>query len=62
MILFWLWDEAWSAIKPHLPKNQSGARRVGDLRVIFGYPARAESGLLPVRPPMALPRLSTILS
>jgi transposase len=26
--LFWLSDEAWSAIAPHLPKNQPGARLV----------------------------------
>ncbi len=23
---FWLDDEAWAAIEPHLPKNQPGAR------------------------------------
>lgn len=26
MALFWLSDEAWAAIEPHLPKNQPGAR------------------------------------
>ncbi len=36
MALFWLSDEAWAAIEPHLPKNQSGARRVDDRRVISG--------------------------
>jgi len=36
MALFWLWDEAWAAIEPHLPKNQPGARRVDDRRVISG--------------------------
>lgn len=36
MALFWFSDEAWSAIEPHLPKNQPGARRVGDRRVISG--------------------------
>jgi transposase len=35
-LLFWLSDEAWSAIEPHLPKNQPGARRVDDRRVISG--------------------------
>jgi hypothetical protein len=25
-LLFWLWDEAWAAIEPHLPKNLPGAR------------------------------------
>ena len=34
--LFWLTDEAWAAIEPHLPKNQPGARRVDDRRVISG--------------------------
>lgn len=34
--LFWLDDEAWAAIDPHLPKNQPGARRVDDRRVISG--------------------------
>jgi transposase len=34
--LFWLSDEAWTAIKPHLPANQVGARRVDDRRVISG--------------------------
>lgn len=34
--LFWLSDEAWSAIEPCLPKNQPGARRVDDRRVISG--------------------------
>lgn len=36
MALFWLSDEAWSWIEPHLPKNQPGARRVDDRRVISG--------------------------
>ena len=36
MALFWLSDEAWAAIEPHLPKNQPGARRVDDRRVISG--------------------------
>ena len=33
---FWLSDQAWSAIEPLLPKNQPGARRVDDRRVISG--------------------------
>jgi len=36
MGLFWLSDDAWAAIEPHLPKNQPGARRVDDRRVISG--------------------------
>jgi transposase len=34
--LFWLSDEAWAAIEADLPKNQPGARRVDDRRVISG--------------------------
>ena len=34
--LFWLSDEAWAVIEPHLPTNQPGARRVDDRRVISG--------------------------
>jgi transposase len=34
--LFWLSDEAWGAIAPFMPKNQPGARRVDDRRVISG--------------------------
>jgi transposase len=34
--LFWLSDEQWAAIEPKLPKNQPGARRVDDRRVISG--------------------------
>lgn len=33
---FWLSDEAWVALEPHLPKNQPGACRVDDRRVISG--------------------------
>ena len=36
MALFWPSDDAWAAIAPHMPKNQSGARRVDDRRVISG--------------------------
>ena len=35
-VLFWLSDAQWAAIEPHLPKNQPGARRVDDRRVISG--------------------------
>ena len=34
--LFWLSDEQWGQLEPHLPKNQPGARRVDDRRVISG--------------------------
>ena len=33
---FWLNDRQWSAIEPLLPRNQPGARRVDDRRVISG--------------------------
>jgi len=33
---FWLSVRAWEAIEPLLPKNQPGARRVDDRRVISG--------------------------
>ena len=36
MALYWLSDEAWASIEPHLPRNQPGARRVDDRRVISG--------------------------
>jgi transposase len=34
--LFWLTDEQWAAIEPHLPRNQPGPERVDDRRVISG--------------------------
>tara|TARA_R110002110_G_C13171044_1_gene692707 strand:+ start:70 stop:471 length:402 start_codon:yes stop_codon:yes gene_type:complete len=34
--LFWLDDDAWAAIEPHMPRNQPGARRVDDRRVLSG--------------------------
>jgi transposase len=34
--LFWLSDDPWAAVEPHLPNNQPGARRVDDRRVISG--------------------------
>ncbi len=34
--LFWLSDEQWVLIEPLMPKNQPGARRVDDRRVISG--------------------------
>ena len=33
---FWLNDRQWLAIEPLLPRNQPGARRVDDRRVISG--------------------------
>jgi transposase len=34
--LFWLSDEQWAVLEPFMPKNQPGARRVDDRRVISG--------------------------
>jgi transposase len=34
--LFWLNDEQWAAMEPFMPRNQPGARRVDDRRVISG--------------------------
>ena len=42
--LFWLGDDAWAAIAPHLPKTQAGARRVDDRRVISGIIHVLKSG------------------
>ena len=42
--LFWLSDEAWAVLEPLLPKNQPGARRVDDRRVISGIIHMLKSG------------------
>jgi transposase len=42
--LFWLDDDAWATIEPHLPRNQPGARRVDDRRVISGIIHVLKSG------------------
>lgn len=34
--LFWLSDEAWARIAPHLPRGKPGKPRVDDRRVISG--------------------------
>ncbi|MBB5712160.1 IS5 family transposase [Sphingomonas xinjiangensis] len=44
MTLFWLSDVTWSAIEPHLPKNQPGPRRVNGQRVISGILHVLKSG------------------
>jgi transposase len=36
MPLFWLSEEAWSAVEPHLPKNQAWSAAGGRPRVISG--------------------------
>ena len=42
--LFWLSEQAWAAIEPHLPRNQLGARRVDHRRVISGIFQVLKSG------------------
>ena len=34
--LFWLSDDAWAKIDPHLPHEKRGKPRVGDRRVLSG--------------------------
>jgi transposase len=34
--LFWMSDEAWRAMEPHLPRGKAGKPRVDDRRVISG--------------------------
>ena len=34
--LYWLSDEEWAAVRPHLPTGRRGARRVDDRREISG--------------------------
>ena len=41
---YWLDDAAWAAIEPLLPRNQPGARRVDDRRVISGIVHVLRSG------------------
>ena len=36
--LFWLSDEAWAAIEPHLPHGLPGKLGVDDRRIISGLP------------------------
>jgi len=42
--LFWLDDLQWSVLEKHLPKNQRGAHRVDDRRVISGIIHVLQSG------------------
>ena len=42
--LFWLDDLQWSVLRPHLPKNQKGARRKEDRRIISGIIHVLQSG------------------
>ena len=42
--LFWLNDEQWQRIEPHLPKKVRGKKRVDDRRVISGIVHVLKSG------------------
>ena len=42
---FWLSDEQWAAIKPHLPYYAAGKRREDDRRIISGIITRSPVGL-----------------
>lgn len=42
--LFWLSDEAWEALDPHLPHGRPGKPRVDDRRVISGILFVLETG------------------
>jgi transposase len=41
---FWFSDQQWAVIEPLLPKNQPGARRVDDRRVLSGIVHVLRSG------------------
>jgi transposase len=41
---FWFSDQQWAVIEPLLPKNQPGARRVDDRRVLSGIVQVLRSG------------------
>lgn len=42
--LFWLSEEEWARIEPHLPRGRRGARRVDDRRVISGVVHMLKTG------------------
>lgn len=42
--LYWLDEEAWARIEPHLPRGRKGAHRVDDRRVISGIVHVLKSG------------------
>ena len=58
--LFWLNDDQWAAIEPHLPKNQPGAKRVDDRRVISGIVHVLKTGCRWVDTPAAYGPPTTI--
>ena len=42
--LYWLDDEAWARIEPHLPRGRKGAHRVDDRRILSGIVHMLQSG------------------
>ena len=52
--LFWLSDEQWARIEPHLPTDVRGVERVDDRRVISGIVHVLKSWLSLVRLPGSL--------
>ena len=42
--LYWLDDEAWARLQPHLPTGRRGARRVDDRRVLSASFSRCGPG------------------
>lgn len=42
--IFWLSDDAWAAIEPHLPKNRPGPKRADDRLIISGIIHVIKSG------------------
>jgi transposase len=52
--LFWLSDEQWARIEPHLPTDVRGVERANDRRVISGIGACAQERLPLVRLPGSL--------
>jgi len=51
--LFWLSDEQWVRIEPHLPTDVRGVERLDDRRVISGIVHVLKSGAI-VRPNLVL--------
>ena len=49
--LFWLSDEQWKRIEPHLPRDVRGVERVDDPRVISGIVHVLKSGCSLMRLP-----------
>ncbi len=48
--LFWISDDAWAAMEPHLPRGLPGKPRVDDRRVISGILHVLKTGVPDQRP------------